>query len=170
MFNTNINNFNLNLFRRIIIGGIIGPHGITSIFRKNLPEIIVFHIYLIICVFFDYILPLNIKLLILSILSIYHISFDIGIIKSILLHIITIDILNERLGFDIFLTYMVLIHTPLHYYNEIKSKKEFMIVIIFSIICLLLSLNKNIFMWMANKLPINGIIWTHIMFDKRLIF
>ena len=160
-------NYKLSFFRRFIIGFIIAPHGITDIFHKSKVYQILYHLTLIIFSIIDYNLDLQYKICILTFLSIYHMSYDIGLLSSNLLHLITIFALNDKsgLGLDFFLTYMVLIHVPYHYYNSIKTITDIKYVILFSIFCFLLSLNEEIFIHLSKHFPINALIWTHIIFN-----
>ena len=161
----NISQYKLTPLKRIVIGGIIAPHGITDIFHKNFSDIVLYHVYLIICCLIDYMLPLKYNLSILTILSIRHISDDIGYFGSIILHFISIFALDVNLGFDVFFIYMTFIHVPIHYYKNLKTKQDFLITLAFSLILLFGSLNEKIFLFFANILPINGIIWNHIIFS-----
>ena len=167
-YDKDITGYKLDLFRRIIIGGIIAPHGITDIFDKNFGELVLYYIILIFSILLDYALMyhIQIKLCILTFSSIYHMKNDIGKIMSWLLHILTIAILPENIGLDVFLVYMVLIHVPIHYYNHIRTRKELLIVLGFSLVCLIVSIHEQLFLDLTKYLPINGIIWGHIIFNE----
>ena len=163
--NKNIFSYQLTFLKRIIIGAWIAPHGITDILNQNFTQLLLYHIYLLFCCIIDIYLPLSCKLFILTILSIRHLSDDIGYFGSIMLHFISIVTLDVQRGFDLFFTYLTFIHIPIHYYKNIKSKKDATIVLLVSLLFLLFSLDTKMFISVGEKLPINGIIWNHIIFS-----
>lgn len=164
-FYSKVDNYKLTLLSRIIINTIIAPHGITDVFNKTKLQLIIYGFISLLCFTLDELLELKYKLPILTFLSIHHMSYDIGLLWSYILHFFCIVILPTNYGLNLFLTYMCFIHVPLHYYRTLKNQNELLYVIIFSFICFLLSFNKELFLSLATNLPINGIIWAHIIFN-----
>ena len=163
--NKNIFTYKLTFLKRIIIGAWIAPHGITDILNISFTQLLLYHIYLLFCCILDIYLPLSYRLFILTILSIRHMSDDVGYFWSIMLHFVSIVLLDIQQGFDLFFTYMTFIHIPIHYYKNIKTKKDAIIILLVSLMFLLFSLDQNIIISIGEKVPINGIIWNHIIFS-----